>query len=44
MHGFMTVGVAWYVILEYRGPTIAFWGHHVPRILTVDYVFKHPVP
>ena len=39
----MTVGVAWYVIVENPLASIAFWGPHVPRILTVDYTFNFSV-
>ena len=37
----ITVDVGWYVIVEYPLATVAFWGHHVPLILTVDNTFKY---
>ena len=40
MPGLMTLGVAWYVIVEYPQATIVFWGLHVLRILKVDYTFN----
>ena len=36
MHGLMTVGVVWYVIVKYPRATVAFWGPHVPYIL-IDF-------
>ena len=34
------LGMVWYVIVEYPRATIAFWGRHVLRILTVHYTIK----